>query len=149
MGYRHTQVGTVILASLVLAAVGVTALSLALSWHPVGLAVLGVLAVCVALFSSLTVQVGEGALTCRFGPGLIRKRWRLADIRGASVVQNPWYYGWGIHWTPHGWLYNVSGLGAVEIVLASGKKARIGSDEPDKLAAAIHLSVSQKTPRVR
>jgi hypothetical protein len=143
MGYKHTQGGTVILVSLVLAAVGITALSLALRWHPVGLAVLGVLALCVVLFASLTVEVGDGFVSCRFGLGLIRKRWPLADIREVRVVRNPWYYGWGIHWTPHGWLYNVSGLRAVELVLASGKKARIGSDEPDKLAEAIRQSLGR------
>jgi hypothetical protein len=95
------------------------------------------------LFGWLTVVVGDGFLTCCFGVGLIRKRWPLADIREVSVVRTAWIHGWGIHLTPRGWLYNVSGLGAVEIVLASGKKARIGSDEPDKLAEAIRQSLGR------
>jgi len=142
MSYRHTQVGTVILVSMGLAVVGMVGLALATEWNPIGLAALGVVAVCGALFGSLTIEVGEGALSCRFGPGLIRKRWPLGNIREARVVRNPWYYGWGIHWTPHGWLYNVSGLGAVEIALASGKKARIGSNEPEKLAEAIRRGLT-------
>jgi len=146
MGYRHTQAGLLILVLLVLAAVAITVLSAALGMHPVGIAVLCVLALCAALFPSLTVEIGEGVVAVRFGPGLIRKRFALADIRAVSVVRNPWYYGWGIRWTPHGWLYNVSGLGAVEIVLASGKKARIGSDEPEKLAEAIRQSIPTPKP---
>jgi hypothetical protein len=35
------------------------------------------------------------------------------------------------------WLYNVGGLDAVEITLASGRMLRIGSDEPNALAAAL------------
>jgi hypothetical protein len=146
MGYRHTQVGLVTLVLLVAAAVVITVLSAVLGWNPVGIAVLCIVAVVATLFSSLTVAVGEGTVAIRFGSGLIHKRWPLADIRCVSVVRNPWYYGWGIHWTPHGWLYNVSGLGAVEVVFASGKKARIGSDEPEKLAEAIRQSIATSKP---
>ena len=47
-------------------------------------------------------------------PGLIRRRIRIADIRSAAAVRNRWYYGWRLRLTPHGWLYNVSGLNAVQ-----------------------------------
>jgi hypothetical protein len=36
-------------------------------------------------------------------------------------------------------MYNVAGLDAVELVLASGKKFRIGTDQPDELRSAINL----------
>jgi hypothetical protein len=52
-------------------------------------------------------------------------------------VTNPWYYGLGIHWTPHGILYNVSGFSAVEVRLFPGTTFRVGTDEPDQLCAAI------------
>ncbi len=147
MNYRHTQTGTVILVSLGAAMAVFLGLFISLGWHPGGIAVLCILAVVAVLFGSLTVSVGDGWLACRFGPGLFRKRWALAEIRSATVVRNPWYYGWGIHLTPRGWLYNVSGLGAVELVLASGKKARIGSDEPEKLAEAIRQSLPSPPSR--
>jgi len=57
-------------------------------------------------------------------------------------VKNPWYYGWGIRFTPHGWLYNVSGLHAVEIELKNGKKYRIGTDVPENLEKAIREFIS-------
>jgi len=141
MSYRHTQGGTVILVLMAVAVAAMLVFFVTISWHPVGLAAACAVLAVAALFGSFTVEVGDGVLKCRFGVGLVRKQWPLADIRSAAVVRNPWYYGWGIHWTPHGWLYNVSGLGAVEIVFASGKKARIGSDEPDKLAEAIRQSL--------
>jgi len=89
------------------------------------------------LFSTLTVIVSDGWLECRFGVGLIWRRIRLSDVRNAEAVRNKWYYGWGIRLTPHGWLWNVAGLDAVELTFANGKKFRIGTDEPGRLLEAI------------
>jgi protein-S-isoprenylcysteine O-methyltransferase Ste14 len=137
MAYRHTQIGTVILVSLGLAMLLILGLLIRTGWHPTGVAVLCILAVAAWLFSSLTIEVKDATLEWRFGPGLIRKRCPLAEVREVQAVRNPWYYGSGIHWTPQGWLYNVSGVGGVAITLASGKRFRIGTDEPQALAEAI------------
>ena len=94
------------------------------------------------LFASLTVQVSHQWIDLRFGPGLFKKRFAVGELVGARVVRNRWWYGWGIKITPHGWLYNVSGLDAVEIELKSGKKYRIGTDEP----AALHDAIRQVLP---
>ncbi len=58
-------------------------------------------------------------------------------------MKNPWYYGWGIRLTPHGWLYNVSGSYAVEIKTKTGKKYRIGTDVPNELEKAIRQSIER------
>ena len=137
MAYRHTQVGTLTLVILGLAILGVLGLAIGVGWNPVVVAVLCALAVAGGLFYSMTVEIQEATLEWRFGPGLIRKRTSLAEIRDVEAVRNPWYYGWGIHWTPKGWVFNVSGFGAVAITLASGKRYRIGTDEPQTLAEAI------------
>ena len=92
------------------------------------------MAVFLALFYALTVEIDATHLSFRFGIGLIRKRVPLAEIVEAQPVRNTWMHGWGIHRTPHGWLYNVSGREAVEIALASGKRFRLGTDEPRRLA---------------
>jgi hypothetical protein len=47
------------------------------------------------------------------------------------------FYGWGIRWIPGGWLWNVSGLDGVELVLVNNRRFRVGTDEPEQLAAAI------------
>ena len=49
-------------------------------------------------------------------------------------VTTHWIYGWGIRWIPGGWLWNVSGLDGVELALVSGRRFRIGTDEPEQLA---------------
>ena len=135
--YRHTQIGTLMLTLLGGAILIVGVILLARGWDSVLLLVLLVLVVTAGLFASLTVAIGDGVLTIWFGPGLIRKRVPLAAIHTCSVVRNPWWYGWGIRWTPHGWLYNVSGLAAVELTLTNGQQLRIGTDEPQRLCQAI------------
>ena len=83
------------------------------------------------------MTIDQSAIQLAFGPGWPRKSIRLAEVRGAEPVRNRWWYGWGIRITPHGWLWNVSGLDAVEVLLASGRRTRIGTDEPQELTAAI------------
>ncbi len=140
--YRHRQIGILILWALGLA-VGVASVILipiasrgsAIATIPA--VVLIVLAVFMLLFGALTVEVSQDRILLWFGPGLIRKEFSVRDIRRAAVARNPWYYGWGIRLTPHGWLFNVSGFEAVEIELNSGRKYRIGTDEPQELLSAI------------
>jgi len=71
------------------------------------------------------------------GLGLIQRKIRIDEIETCEAVKNKWYYGWGIHWTPHGWLYNVSGLKAIQITMKNGKQIRFGTDEPELLCQAI------------
>jgi hypothetical protein len=91
-------------------------------------------------FSSLTIQVDSTALTWWFGPAglhLIRKSVPLSEIDTVAVVRNPLWYGWGIHLTLRGWLYNIGGRDGIEVTLRSGKRFRLGTDEPNTLAQAI------------
>jgi hypothetical protein len=103
----------------------------------VPLSVAAFLALMLYLFHSLTVEVDPDRMVVRFGPGLIRKSFPVQRIREAEVVRNQWYYGWGIRLTPHGWLFNVSGLEAVQIRLDNGRQYRVGTDQPDELVAAL------------
>ena len=88
-------------------------------------------------FSSLTVEITPTRLIWFFGPGLLRKSIEREAIMGVTPVRNPLWYGWGIHLTPRGWLYNVGGLDAVELALNNGRTLRIGSDETAALARAL------------
>ena len=103
----------------------------------VGLALTGGLAVGAVLFSSLTVRVDDEALQFYFGPGFWTRRIPLRDIRSAEPVRNSVWAGWGIRYTVHGWLYNVSGLGAVELTVQGEGRLRIGTDEPERLARVL------------
>lgn len=89
------------------------------------------------IFSSLHVEIDADSLRWYFGRGVPKFSIPLHEIREARVVKNHWVYGLGIHFTPSGWLYNVSGLRAVEVTRLNGRRLRIGTDEPDALLAAI------------
>jgi hypothetical protein len=65
----------------------------------------------------------------------------MTDVSGAQAVTNPWYYGWGIHLTPRGWLYNVAGAEAVEVAFHDGRTVRVGTDEPTRLVGAIRQAM--------
>ncbi len=135
--YHHTQIGylTIIaLASIFLFSILLMAIA---GMHWIAIVVLAILAICLVLFATLTVVITDDVLEIRFGPGIIRKKFAVNDIESCQAVKNPWYYGWGVRLTPHGWLYNVSGLQAVEIKLKNGKKYRIGTDVPHELERAI------------
>lgn len=136
--YRHTQSGGVQLTIFAVAFVVFAFFGFRAGWPPALLFALAILFVLGILFYSLTVEISGGVLECRFGPGLIRKRFALRDVLDARPVRNRWYYGWGIRWIPpRGWMFNISGFDAVELSLASGKYFRIGTDQPEELAAAI------------
>ncbi len=135
--YRHTQVGWVTLGSILSGAALILVLLAGLrelpgAWLPVVLLVLVGL-----LFATLTVEVDADEIRASFTGGIVRKRVALAHVVRCREVRNPWYYGWGIHKLPGGWIWNVSGFEAVELALTDGAVLRIGTDEPAALARAI------------
>ncbi len=96
-----------------------------------------ILLICAIIFSKLTIKVDEETLQVRFGIGLIHKKVLLPEIVGCEPIRIRWWYGWGIHLTPYGWLYNVSGLHAVAITLRDGRRFALGTDDPQGLVDAI------------
>ena len=143
MVYQHTQTGLLTrrllrAISIITAGSGLfVALRSTLRSIPL-LASSAIVFVCATLFDSLTVRVSNNLVEIRFGIGMIRKQFNVDNIKTATIVKNKWYYGWGIRLTPHGWLYNVSGLDAVEILMHNGKQYRIGTDQPNELHNAIN-----------
>ena len=142
--YQHTQAGWVLMGAFGFCLGLFLALGMIGKASDIVIVVPLLFLVLLALFHSLNVAVTKEEISLRFGIGFIKKKIAVTDIRTASVVRNRWYYGFGIRFTPHGWLYNVSGLNAVEIELAKGKNIRIGTNEPGELLAAIE-SVIGKT----
>ena len=141
MEYRHSQQAFVPLAIWIgfVVVVGILAPIQDLSpW--IGVFVLAITLV-MLLFSRLTVTVTNESIVSAFGPGWPRHTENVADVLAAYEVRNSWIHGWGIRKIAGGWMYNVSGYDAVELDLASGKKFRIGTDEPTILAANIAMVI--------
>jgi hypothetical protein len=110
-------------------------------------AMFAVLGVAWALFATLLVEVDAREVRVRFGVGLIRKTVPIADIVRADIVRTRIGWGWGLHWTPAGWLYNVAGRDAVRLELRRERAIMIGSDEADRLKAAIDARIAGHTGR--
>jgi len=114
----HTEIATLSIISLLLLLVGI-------------------------IFSSLSASVDKEMLSWHFGFKFWHKKIALDKVASCQVVKNSVLYGFGIRMMGSGWLYNVSGLLAVEIVLKSGEKIRLGTDEPEYLAQAIKSAISE------
>jgi hypothetical protein len=142
--YEHTQFGYFITIAIVAAmvAIGVIMADMGINW--IAATVLVVLAVIVVLFHRLTVVIDEEELVVQFGPGVIRKRFKLNEIVSCQAVKIPWYYGWGIRATPQGIVFRVSGFHAVQVKLTTGKEFLIGTDVPQELEEAIRQTISHR-----
>jgi hypothetical protein len=132
--YQHTQPGTTIVASVsvlcILFAIG------AIFIHLFVISVL-LLGITIWLFRSLTIEISDTDLIWYFGSGWPRKSVLLSEIASAEPIRTGFWNGWGIHYTPRGWLYNVSGHDAVAIKLRSGKQFCLGTDQPQELAVTL------------
>lgn len=133
--YQHTQSGKKIVIFLLVFAVVMS--FLAWRFQPVLFVAAGLLLLSAWLFNSLTIVIDKGELRWKFGSGMFRKNVALSEIESVKVVRTLFVEGWGIHLSRFGWLYNISGYGAVAVTLKNGKRFALGSDEPERLAERI------------
>lgn len=141
--YRHTQIGWVVILFL---GAGILILALVLllvEFNWVAFAVLLILLGCIFVFPTLTVECDEQKLEARFGLGIIRKRFLYKDIQSCGIVKNLWIYGFGIRLIPSGWMFNVSGLSALELELKNGKKFRIGTNDSEPLFEFVNQKINK------
>lgn len=141
--YRHTQSGTLTIVFTTAAILGViAAFVLGRMPLPVFIILILLFSAVELLFMSLTVRVDRKTIRLWFGPGLIRKTIALSDVVDSRPVRNSPLCGWGIRYIGNGWLYNISGLDAVEMSLKTGRRIRIGTDDPDGLHRAIQQAAA-------
>lgn len=95
-------------------------------------------------FYGMTTIITDREIFLKFGAGLIKKKISLSQIESAEITTYPIWYGYGIRFTPRGWLYNVSGRQAVEIKIRN-KKTRIliGTNEKELLLTAVKAGISE------
>ena len=141
--YKHTQIGYLLIVVFSLATLWVGNLAIRTNFNPTVVPLLVFMILCLATFATLTVEVQDQAIDLRFGIGLLRKRFSLQDVQAARAVKNPLHYAWGIHAIPGGWLFNVSGLQAIELQMKNGRKYRIGTDDVPGLTKAVEAHVQK------
>lgn len=150
--YKHTQIGYLMLSITLAVLVLFVWLQIAARAEPVSYdsgpnfaitAIMALILFILGSFSTLTVAADGQFLKIRFGWGIFRKKFSLNEIAMVRNVKNKWYYGWGIKvwFWPKMWIFNVSGFDAVELTMKNGTVYRIGTDEPEKLEAAIQQAL--------
>ena len=143
--YEHTQTGYVMVCVLFVAAYAVASSRFFEASSParqISLVVSILFLITIVAFYKLTITIDDEALCASFGIGLIRKKLPVSEIAECDPIRIRWWYGWGIHLTPDGWLYNVAGWDAVAITLRNNKKFALGTDDPDGLVTAIRDAIS-------
>ena len=101
------------------------------------------LIICILIFYKLTIFIDDSHISFKLGIGLIGKEYALTNIEYCKAVKNSAWYGIGIRLTPEGWLYNVSGLYAIELGLRNKKKIRIGTDNPEAITQIINKLINK------
>jgi hypothetical protein len=87
----------------------------------------------------LTITVEPGSIVVRLFPLTTRTipvdQVQSAEARTYSPIRE--YGGWGLRRGPSGTAYNLMGDRGVQLVLRSGERVLLGSQEADRLAQAI------------
>lgn len=97
---------------------------------------------CILIFYKLTISIDSDNLSFKLGVGLVSKKYLIADIKSCKPVKNNPFYGIGIRLIPEGWLYNVTGLEAIELSFKNrNSKIRIGTNQPEEIAAMINKMI--------
>lgn len=84
----------------------------------------------------LTISV-NGQLQWHYRYGLFKRSVNVADIAQVTQVRTSPIWGFGIHFTNRGWLYNNFGLDAVRVELNDGRTFTLGTDQPQQLVNAL------------
>jgi hypothetical protein len=137
--YDHTQPGTVIRVLCIVIMLWLVGVAVLSTWMLYLVA--GIVFLLMLIFHALNVRIDEDGMHLRFGVGLLRKSIPLESVDSCRVVRNSLMYGFGIRYVFDGWMWNVSGLDAVQLIFTNGKHFRIGTDEPAALAAAINKAI--------
>src|ERR1035437_1814880 len=104
--YKHKQTGWLIIYIFAGGLIFSGFLTAFQGWNPALFLFMIIFGICLMLFYQLTITIREDHLEIQFGIGVIKKKFLLKNIAECRTVKNPWHYGWGIHLTPYGWLYN-------------------------------------------
>jgi hypothetical protein len=78
-------------------------------------------------FCSSVVEIANGQLSVRYGPGWINRKIAIRDIVSGGIVISPFAYGWGIRRERRGYSWRLSQAAAIELHLRNSRRVRIGT----------------------
>jgi hypothetical protein len=102
--------------------------------------------ICLLIFYKLTITVDQTKVSFKLGIGLVRKSYKISDVKSCKSVTNSIFNGIGIRMLPNGWLYNVTGLKAIELQFRNKKSVvRIGTNQPEEICGLIQSMIGSGT----
>ncbi|WP_299004685.1 hypothetical protein [uncultured Shewanella sp.] len=140
MKYQRTQLGITILIIMGVA-LGLVLMAHHVEEQAIPWWIYAVIIVISILFSTLTIKVSNAHISWFFGPYFWRKKVLLKEVVSIKKVRNKWYCGFGIRLQSTGWLYNVSGLTAVQLTLKDGTHISLGTHDADNLLKVIEAQM--------
>jgi len=103
--------------------------------------------ICLLVFYKLTIFVDDKFVTFRLGIGLVGKTYKISDLKSCKPVTTSVLNGIGIRMLPNGWLYNVTGLKAIELRFINKKSiVQIGTNKPDEISQLIQSLIGEVIP---
>lgn len=104
-------------------------------------------AICLLIFYKLTIIIDKTNVSFKLGIGLVGKSYKITDIKSCKSVANSALNGIGIRMLSNGWLYNVSGLKAIELQFNNRKSIiRIGTNIPNEISSVIQKLINNEIP---
>ena len=98
-------------------------------------------------FYKLTIIIDDTYISFKLGIGLFGKKYRIDDLKSCKPVKNSIFFGIGAKMLPNGWLFNVSGLKAIELSFKNKKSIiRIGTDKPEEIADIVSKLINHDSP---
>jgi len=141
--YRRTQIAWPTIVPLLVVAAILIPLFIRMQLTPAIWITVGVYALILLLFTTLTVTVTSDGVSAAFGIGVVSKSIPFGEVESFARLRTQWFNGWGIHGYRGGTLYNASGLSAVEFHLTSGRYVAIGTPDPDAVVAVLAQAMAK------
>lgn len=103
--------------------------------------------ICLLIFYQLTIIIDDTYVSFKLGIGIVGKSYKISDLKSCRAVTNSALNGIGIRRLSNGWLYNVSGLKAIELQFNNKKSVvRIGTNKPDEISQLIQSIIGGEIP---
>ena len=103
-----------------------------------------IMIVALLFFYKITIEIDDAFISFKLGIGWFGRKYRIDNLISCKSVKNSIWYGMGARLLPNGWLFNVSGLKAIELSFKNKKSIiRIGTNKPEEIAEIVTTLINK------
>jgi hypothetical protein len=93
---------------------------------------------CILFTYKIVIEIDEHQISFKFGIGLFKRTYQMIDLTSCSSIRCSLLNGFGIRRIANGWLYNMSGLDAIELRFNDKKSIiQIGTKNSEEIAIIV------------